>query len=162
MERQPKDKERSRQESRKYFMEFFAKHIPFHREHGFEIVSLGAGRCTARVPYNPDFVGNPTTGVLHGGVVTALLDSVGGAAVMTRLRAPIPVATIDLRIDYLRQSGPHEAVCATVECYKVTRHVAFTRGFAFNQDEDDPIAAMAATYMIHANRAPGPAAPRDP
>jgi uncharacterized protein (TIGR00369 family) len=95
-----------------------------------------------------NLVGDPQSGVLHGGVVTTLLDSTAGAAVMTRLLMPSPIATLDLRIDYLRPSTPRAPLHARVECYKVTRHVAFTRGIAYNTDERDPVASMAATFML--------------
>jgi uncharacterized protein (TIGR00369 family) len=100
------------------------------------------------LPYRDDLVGDPQSGVLHGGVVTTLLDSTAGAAVMTRLLMPSPIATLDLRIDYLRPSTPRAPLHARVECYKVTRHVAFTRGIAYNTDERDPVASMAATFML--------------
>jgi hypothetical protein len=38
---------------------------------------------------------------------------------------------------------------ARVECYKATKHVAFTRGIAYDVSESDPIASMSATYMLH-------------
>jgi uncharacterized protein (TIGR00369 family) len=121
---------------------------PHMRRLGYEVVSIDAGVCLARMPYNPELVGDPTTGVLHGGVVTSLLDSTGGAAVLSKLGKPIALATLDLRIDYLRPATPGESVSARVECYKHTHNIAFARGVAFNGDESDPVASMAATYML--------------
>jgi len=87
--------------------------------------------------------------VLHGGVVTTLLDSTGGAAVLSAVASPVALATLDLRIDYLRPSAPGRALFARAECYKQTKHIAFTRGVAYDSHESDPVAAMAATYMLH-------------
>lgn len=122
---------------------------PHCRGLGFEVVSLEAGVCVAKLPYRPELVGDPVAGVLHGGVVTTLLDSAGGAAVVSALGTPTPLATLDLRIDYLRRQPPHRELFARVECYKRTKHVAFARGIAYDGDESDPVAAMAATYMLH-------------
>lgn len=122
-----------------------------------EFVSMQGGRCVVKLPYRADCVGDPATGVLHGGVVTSLLDSAGGGAVVSKLGVPTPIATLDLRIDYLRPSTPGEPLFADVECFKLTHHVAFARGTAYNRDASDPVAAMSATYMLRTT-----AMPRDP
>jgi uncharacterized protein (TIGR00369 family) len=123
--------------------------IPHLRAIGFELVELTTEYAIGCVPYRNEHVGNPTTGVVHGGIVTTLLDTVGGAAVIGRLGKTLPMATLDLRIDYLRPSPPPYDILARVECYKLTRNVAFTRGMAYNQTPDDPLASMSATYMLH-------------
>ena len=130
--------------------------IPHQRAIGFELVELGSDFAVGRVPYRDSLVGNPTSGVVHGGIVTTLLDTVGGMAALARQGAFVVMATLDLRIDYLRPSTPREDLVARVECYKLTRNVAFTRGFAFNEAPEDPLASMTATYMLNtpASRTP--------
>jgi uncharacterized protein (TIGR00369 family) len=127
---------------------------PHMRELGIRFVSVERGRVLAVVPYRRELVGDPLTGVLHGGVVTTLLDSAGGAAVFSMLSGTSPIATLDLRIDYLRPSTPDAPLHARVECYKLTRNVAFARGTAYNLDERDPVAAMAATFMLNTQALP--------
>ena len=122
---------------------------PHLRGLGFEISSLGAGVCIAKLPYRPELIGDPMSRVLHGGVVTTLLDSAGGAAVLSAVGKPMPLATLDLRIDYLRSMPPERELIARVECYRKTTHIAFARGFAYDTDEAVPVAAMAATYMLN-------------
>ena len=121
---------------------------PHMRELGIRFLSADRGVAVAVLPYRPELVGDPMTGVLHGGVVTSLLDSTAGAAVFSLLSVPQPIATLDLRIDYLRPSTPQAPLHARVECYKLTRHVAFCRGTAYNDDEHDPVASMSATFML--------------
>jgi uncharacterized protein (TIGR00369 family) len=135
-----------------------AKASPHMRELGIELEQAEAGVAIGVVPYREDLVGDPTTGVLHGGVVTTLLDSTAGAAVFSALRGPIPIpiATLDLRIDYLRPSTPHAPLYARVECYKLTHHVAFARGIAYNLDASDPVASMSATFMLRTQALPHP------
>ena len=130
----------------------FESFSPHMRELGFEVVSVVHGVCVAKIAYRPEFVGDPASGVLHGGLVTSLLDSAGGAAVLSALHEPITLATLDLRIDYLRPAPPGKPLLARVECYKATQHVAFTRGVAYDASEADPVAAMAATYMLHTRK----------
>lgn len=126
----------------------FGSMSPHMRVLGFQILSIGDGVCVARLPYSDDFIGDPVSRVLHGGVVTSLLDTTGGAAVLSALGSPLPLATLDLRIDYLRPSAPGRGLTAKVECYKKTYNIAFTRGVAYDADESDPVASMAATYML--------------
>ena len=123
--------------------------IPHQQAIGFELVELGTNFAVGRIPYHDSLVGNPTSGVVHGGIVTTVLDTVGGMAALARQGEFVVMATLDLRIDYLRPSTPGEDLVARVECYKLTRNVAFTRGFAFNEDPDDPLASMSATYMLN-------------
>ena len=125
------------------------RQLPHQQAIGFELVELTTGYAIGRIPYRLEFVGNPLTGVVHGGIVTTLLDTVGGAAVIGRFGKPLTMATLDLRIDYLRPSQPQHDLFARVECYKLTRNVAFTRGVAYDAALDDPLASMSATYMLH-------------
>jgi uncharacterized protein (TIGR00369 family) len=127
----------------------FSSMSPHMRDLSFEILSLDRGVCVSKLPYREELIGDPVSGVLHGGVVTSLLDSAGGAAVLSALQKPTTLATLDLRIDYVRPSPPGTPLLARVECYKLTRHVAFTRGVAYDASESDPIASMSATYMLH-------------
>ena len=103
---------------------------------------------TFELPYDPKLVGNPDTGVLHGGAITALLDACSGAAVFAALTEWKPIATLDLRIDYLRAGEPGQAIVCKASCYKLTRNVAFTRAVAYHEDETDPIATSMGTFMV--------------
>ena len=81
----------------------FAAAVPHNRALGIEIVDLGPGFCVFRMPYDERFVGNPDTGVLHGGVITALLDAcLAAPRCSPRSGGRVPIATLDLRIDYLQ------------------------------------------------------------
>lgn len=125
------------------------RHHPHQQAIGFELLELTSEYALGRIPYRPEFVGNPLTGVIHGGIVTTLLDIVGGAAATGRCGTHLSMATLDLRIDYLRPSKPQHDLFARVECYKLTRSVAFTRGVAYDAALADPLAAMTATYMLN-------------
>ena len=98
--------------------------------------------------FDDRLVGNPQTRVVHSGVITALLDTLCGLVVMTKLPEGTPLATLDLRIDYLRPATPGKSIHATAECYKVTANVAFVRGAAFNAGPEDTIAHCTGTFML--------------
>lgn len=126
-----------------------ARLVPHNRELGLEVTDFRQSRGEAwmRLPYDARLVGNPDDGVLHGGAITSLMDAACGIAVMVRLGVNAPIATLDLRIDYLKPATPGQDVVAHTECYKVTRSIAFVRGVAHHEDADDPIASVAATFM---------------
>jgi uncharacterized protein (TIGR00369 family) len=126
----------------------FFDHIPHNRALGIDVVDMQRSIAVFKLRYDAKLVGNPDTGTLHGGAITALLDACSGAAVFAALPEWTPIATLDLRIDYLRAGDPGRDVQCRAHCYKVTRNVAFTRAVAFHDDEQDPIATSAGTFML--------------
>jgi uncharacterized protein (TIGR00369 family) len=128
----------------------FREFIPHNKALNLAItrVQLDPAVCEMVLPWNEVLVGNPDTGVLHGGSITTLLDAAGGAAVYLHLRAPTPIATLDLRIDFLGPSTTGSPVFARAECVKATRNVAFVRMVAAHDLSGPPLATAAATYMV--------------
>jgi uncharacterized protein (TIGR00369 family) len=112
------------------------------------MIDFVLGVVVIHLPYAAHLVGNPDTGVLHGGGITALLDAASGACVFLKIMKPVPVATLDLRIDYLRPAEPPRDVLARAECYHITRNVAFVRAVAYHDDPANPIASSVGTFML--------------
>jgi len=126
-------------------------HIPHARAIGLVVVDVRPDEAWLKVPYSTEIVGNPETGVVHGGVITTLLDNTAGTAVIVALDDPRSIATLDLRIDYMKPATPARDITGYCHCYKVTRSIAFVRGLAYHDTPDDPIATMVATFMLGAN-----------
>lgn len=136
-------------------------HIPHCRALGVRVVSVDAERAVLKLDWDERLVGHPDTGVLHGGVITTLIDTVCGMAVQVALMRMTAIATLDLRIDYLRPSTPRKELLAEASCYKLTRNIAFVRARAWNDDPDDPVANCVATFMIDSSdKAPIKRAPK--
>jgi len=118
---------------------------------GMQVISLDFGESLTRIAFKPELVGDPDTGVIAGGVVTALLDHTMGQAAMTRQETYSSVATLDLRIDYMRPAEPGHDIFCHAHCYKMTRSVAFVRAHAYDRDRNDPVATAQAAFMLAAN-----------
>jgi len=147
---------------KKYVLaEFFGKtsgqvldHVPHCTDIAMEAIEAGPHEVTLKIPFNESLIGDPQRGVVFGGVITTLLDHAGGFAVMCSLEELKSVATIDLRVDYMRPATPGRDLIGYARCYKVTRHVAFVRGAAYHDDRGDPFATALSTYMLGANPLP--------
>jgi uncharacterized protein (TIGR00369 family) len=119
---------------------------------GLKLDRAAPGEAWSSLPYRPVFVGDTGTGVLHGGVVTAMLDETCGMAVQLALDGTRAIATLDLRIDYQKPATPGLDIKAHSVCYRVTRSIAFVRATAYQDAEDDPVATATACFMVGANR----------
>lgn len=126
----------------------FIAAIPFSAALQMQLDEIGDGVAVISMPYAPAIVGDPKTGVIHGGAVSALMDTCGGAAVMTHAQALAGTATIDLRIDYMRAATPGQRITARAECYHVTRSVAFVRAEAWDDDKSRPVAAATGAFTV--------------
>lgn len=115
---------------------------------GFAYEGLEGDRVRVRAPWREDLVGDPDTGVFAGGLVTTLLDHTGGLAVWTALKGFQPIATLDLRVDYMRAADPETDLIAEARCYHLARNIAFVRAWAFEVSPEDPVAAAQAAYVI--------------
>lgn len=118
---------------------------------GFQFEALDGEAVILRAPYRADLVGDPDTGVLAGGLVTAMLDHVGGLAVWVALGEFRPIATLDLRVDYMRAAEPGRDLLARARCFRLTHSIGFVRAWAFEQDPDDPVAAAQGAYIINSD-----------
>ena len=122
--------------------------LPHNAKLGIRLVEMTCGRCTTYIDFRPELIGDPGSGVLHGGVVTTLIDATAGAAVYTSIPLEKSLATLDMRIDYLKPAEPEERLYVTAELYRLTRRIAFVRAFAYQGDPGNRVAHCAASFMI--------------
>lgn len=139
--------------------EIFETHIAFNQVLGLQIDELEAELVRAHITMRPELIGHFTHQRLHGGVISATLDAMGGLAVMaaigarhldeaptTRLARFGKLGTIDLRIDYLRPAtGPRFS--ATAQVLRLGSRVASTR-MEFLDAEGRLLSTGAGAYIV--------------
>lgn len=139
--------------------ELFEELIVFNRTLGLRLAEIGPTHVSARIEMRPELIGHFTHHRLHGGVISASLDALGGIAVMAAIGArhmgePIEarmarfgkLGTIDLRVDYLRPGiGAHFS--ATAEVMRLGSRVASTR-MQFLDADGRLLSLGSAAYMV--------------
>ena len=132
------------------FKEQISELPPHAKAIGMEMVSIEGRKCTVCVPYSEHLVGDPDTGVIHGGVITATLDNASGWSIRCHenWQEGLSMATLDIRIDYMKPATPHETLYVEAECYRMGRSVAFVRALAYHDDKEDPVATSVGSFML--------------
>ncbi|OCX66736.1 thioesterase [Thioclava sp. SK-1] len=127
----------------------FIDALPHARTLGMQVAHLGEGEARIVMPWNEKLIGDPQTRVIHGGAVSALMDTCSGAAVMAHPEAPVSTATIDLRIDYMRAAVPGQVITARATVFHMTRTVAFIRATAHDEEGLDlPVATATGAFTV--------------
>ncbi len=114
---------------------------------GMKVLGVERAWASLTMPYNTNIIGDPETGVIHGGPITALLDTCSGFAATTVLDDLGMTPTIDLRIDYMGSAIPEQAVIAEAEVYRSTDNIIFTRALAHQGDKEKPVACAVGTFF---------------
>jgi uncharacterized protein (TIGR00369 family) len=139
--------------------ELFEQKIVFNRVLGLRISGLRPDRVVGRIDMKPDLIGHFAYNRIHGGVISAGLDAMGGLAVMAaigarhmdeppmqRLQRFAKLGTIDLRVDYLRPGvGDHFELHA--EVLRLGSRVASTR-MEFYGADGKLMSSAAGAYIV--------------
>lgn len=126
----------------------FLSALPYARALGLRVLEVGEGAVTLTMPYDTQLIGDPASGVIAGGAVSALMDSCAGAAVMSHPGTGSSTATLDLRIDYMRPATPGQNIVARATCYHMTTTVAFVRATAHDDAAERPVATATGAFTV--------------
>ena len=137
----------------------YEQKIPFNRLLGFRVETVKTGFVAVRFDMQDDLIGNWVYGILHGGVISSVLDAASGlmataGMIQKKINYSIKeiseniarVGTIDLRVDYLRP-GRGEYFRATGTIMRAGNKVAVARMELYNQ-KDLLIAVGTGTYIV--------------
>jgi uncharacterized protein (TIGR00369 family) len=142
-----------------FLRRLYEEQLPFNRVLGLVVRSLGEKQVQVAIPMQACLVGNPRYGILHGGVISAVVDAAGGLAVTAGIlnqlvgqpmdqiaRRISRISTIDLRVDYLRP-GKGTEFLATGVIMRTGSKVAVTR-MELHSDAGVLIAVGTGTYIV--------------
>jgi uncharacterized protein (TIGR00369 family) len=134
----------------------FETTVPFNQVLGLKVESTDPEMPKLRFDMKPELIGNPRRQILHGGVISAVLDVAAGFAVhlaVAKLKDQDPhrgdfpnIGTIDLRVDYLRP-GRGKFFIASARVVRLGNRVAVAHTEMTN-DEGELIATGGAAYMV--------------
>ncbi|MEL7342173.1 MAG: PaaI family thioesterase [Bacteroidota bacterium] len=123
--------------------------IPVHRFLGVKLLDIKDGYCKLLFPFREELLGNFLTRRWHGGIIATAMDSVGGAAAMTTLTsAEDKLATIDMRVDYLRGTSEVDLVVEGFLVRNGNRIIA-TSMKAWQEDEQKLVAEARGMYSVY-------------
>jgi uncharacterized protein (TIGR00369 family) len=134
--------------------EVMEQHIAFNKHLGLRVESFDPAAPKLRFDMRPELIGNPKRQILHGGVISAALDVVGGLAIMLSLAEEMDgtpetfpnIGTIDLRVDYLRP-GRGKHFIATGRIVRKGSRIAVIH-MELHNDEGELISTGSAAYAI--------------
>lgn len=126
-------------------VESFVSVLAQCQELGIKVVSARENELILELPYSEKIIGNPDSGVIHGGAITTLMDTTAGAGVLCAMPEFELCPTLDLRVDYMRQAKPGQSVFARASCYRSTNNILFMKCEAYQIDRT--VAHCVATFM---------------
>lgn len=111
-----------------------------YSDHGDDWVEL-------ELPWREDLLGEEGQRVLASGPILSLMDMSSGMAIWRAMDDFSAIATLDLRVDFVRPAREGSPVFGRAQCYRVTRSAAFVRGLAHDGDVNDPVAHIQGVFM---------------
>lgn len=132
---------------------FIEKKIPFNKYMGITVQEAENGFARLSLPYRPEFIGDARRPALHGGILSTLIDTCGGVALWTCCHVSDAIATIDMRVDYLRPA-PLKDLMAESRVRLMGNRVGNVHTQVFTLDRPENIIAEGrAVYNIRRNKA---------
>lgn len=143
-------------------VQLFMRLVPFNQYLGIVVTELAAGAAKMSVPFREELIGDPFRRAIHGGVLSAIIDTCGGAAVWSQCDRGDRLSTVDLRVDYLRPGLPEE-IWVDGRVLRLGNRVGVAEMIAYHAGrKHEPIATGTAVYNVRRAADGGGAASGDP
>lgn len=127
--------------------ERFHEIVPHSKEIGMTIDETGDGWAIMSLPYQPFMLGDQERGLIHSSVVTSLVDTCSGLSVFCALPEYQNIATLDLRLDFMRPAVSEKTIYCRAECHRLTHQIGFSHAIVYQDSPDNPLATAQGTFM---------------
>jgi len=118
-----------------FIKQVIEKNIPIHNFLGLKLLVIEKGFVRVSVPFRDEVVGDIRKNRWHGGIIATIMDSVGGIAGGTHFKSfDDKLATIDLRIDYLK-GAEASSIIVEGKIVRLGNRILVTKMKAFQNDE---------------------------
>ncbi|NVJ90514.1 MAG: PaaI family thioesterase [Methylocystaceae bacterium] len=121
--------------------------LPHCKKIGLHVSALEQGRGKVELQPNPAFIGNVEKNLMHSAIVTTLLDTLCGAVASSAYDEIKTVATLDLRLDHLNRLQGDKPLLGRAECFHYNNDVAYIRGWAWQDNEENLVAKATGSFM---------------
>jgi len=140
--------EKTNKDKSAFFIKYYEENIPFHKFLGLKVIELKKGYAKMRFPLRPELIGDVRSGNWHGGVMATALDAAGGMAAASLLTsAADKLATLDIRVDYLKPNRS-KAIIVTGKIIRAGNSSIVTNLQAFNEETEELLADGRAVFSI--------------
>lgn len=106
------------------------------------------GHLQLQLDPRPELMAHDSQAIFHSSVLTSMADTCAGLAAMNALPKMAPLATLDLHVDYLKPASGEHSLIGEASCFKRTQNVAFVRGVLWQQNADNVVANITASFML--------------
>jgi len=120
--------------------------IPHCKQLNMQVESVDETQLILSIEGDERFLGNKREGLIHGGILTVLMDSACGSAAVIALPKPEVCPTVDLRMDHYRAAKAGKKIYCRAEVTHLSKQIVFTEGLIW-QDEAKPICKGTGTFM---------------
>jgi len=121
-------------------IEFMEQEVPFNHFLGFKVLHSEEGFVRVRIPFRPEFIGDPRRPALHGGIFSAVIDACGGLAVWTLFNVEDLISTVDMRVDYLHP-GPDSDIVAESKVVRMGNRVSVVNTIVYPESNKEEVLA---------------------
>ncbi len=125
----------------------FGEQVPHSRDLGMQVLAVEDDQVRMRLVPQPWLLDDDDAADLCSSVLYSLADSAAGLAVYAATRTLTPIATLDLRMDYLRPAAGDRAVVALARCLRFTEDVALVHCEIRSEGQTQPVATGTVTFM---------------
>lgn len=126
----------------------FPSVFPHCADLGLALTKRGSNTVQIQLAPRPEFQAHAELDIFHSSVLTSAADTTAGLSVMASLPQMAPLATLDLHVDYLKPASIKHNIVIDTECFKRTQNVAFVRGVVWQQQADNVVANITASFML--------------